>query len=101
MVQGQSPWSEERSLHEASDIFLIQSRISYQNYHINFGNLVYMVSVGACLHPRIMVRGSEGADDIFLFQRLNISNISEENYHIILKNLDYMLSMSVPSYNGS
>ena len=46
-----------------------------------------MASVGARLCQLIVVRWSEGlcpsgADDIFLFQRLNIY---EENFHIILK----------------
>jgi len=48
-------------------------------------------------------RSPSGTDDIFLFQRIRIS---EENNHIILKNVYYacraydQLTMSAPSYNG-
>src|SRR6218665_3723770 len=34
--------SEGRSNSEADDIFLFQILISYQNYHINWGNLGYI-----------------------------------------------------------
>jgi len=49
-----------------------------------------MASVGARLHSGSEGRSPSGADEIFSFQRLNIS---AENHHIILKHVDYMSSV--------
>jgi len=46
-----------RGPHEADNIFLFQSLISYRNYHIDLGYLDYIANPGARLHQYIMVRG--------------------------------------------